>query len=318
VSGELQGLGERLGQAHGMTDEGPPLDQVRSIMTGGRKAFIAIGQERGGVRDLYHKVLNMPLWGLLALLACAYLVVNVLFALLYLMHPGAISGARSGSFADAFFFSVQTLSTIGYGEMAPRGLYANVLVTAEAFSGLVTIALTTGLIFTRVSKPTARVMFSRVAVITAFDGVPTLMFRAANQRSNQILEAEVMVNIARQITTAEGHTMRSFFDLPAVRARSPLFLLSWTIMHRLDENSPLYGVTPESLRAEAAEILVVLSGMDDTFAQRIHARHAYASDEILWDKQFEDVLSLTDDGRRIVDYRKFHDVRDVARDFAPS
>ena len=301
-----------------MTDEGPPLGQVQSILNGGRKSFVTIGQERGGIRDIYHQVLTMPIWGLLLLLAGAYLVVNVLFALLYLMHPGAIVGARPGSFSDAFFFSVQTLSTVGYGEMSPKGLFANLVVTAEVFAGLVTIALTTGLIFARVSKPTARVMFSKVAVITVFDGVPTLMFRAANQRSNQILEAEVMVNLARQITTAEGHTMRSFFDLQVVRARSPLFLLSWTIMHRLDEASPLYGATPQTLRSQAAEIIVVLSGMDDTFAQRIHARHAYNIDEILWDKQFEDVLSLTDDGRRIVDYRKFHDVRDVARDSAPS
>jgi inward rectifier potassium channel len=294
-----------------MTDEGPQRNEVQSIVMGGRRSFVAIGQERGGFRDLYHQVLTMPVWGLLLMLACAYLVVNILFAIVYLLQPDAISGARPGSFADAFFFSVETLSTVGYGQMAPHGLYANMVFTVEAFAGLVTISLTTGLIFARVSKPTARVMFSRVAVVTNFDGVPTLMFRAANQRSNQILEAEVMVNIARQVTTAEGHTMRSFFDLNVVRARSPLFLLSWTIMHRLDENSPLYGATRQSMRAEAAEIIVVLSGMDDTFAQRIHARHAYTTDEILWDKQFEDVLSMTNDGRRIVDYRKFHDVRDI-------
>ena len=295
-------------QVDDMTDEGPP--QVQSILNGGRRSFVAIGQDRGGFRDIYHQVLTMPLWGLLLLLAGAYVMVNILFALVYLLHPGSVAGARPGDFGDAFFFSVETLSTVGYGQMAPHGLYANLAFTVEAFTGLVTIAVTTGLIFARVSRPTARVMFSKVAVVTQFDGVQTLMFRAANQRSNQILEAEVMVNVARQVTTAEGHTMRSFFDLPVVRARSPLFLLSWTVMHRLDESSPLYGATSASLRAQGAEIIVVISGMDDTFAQRIHARHAYAAEEILWDKQFEDVLSTTNDGRRVVDYRKFHDVRD--------
>jgi inward rectifier potassium channel len=170
--------------------------------------------------------------------------------------------------------------------------------------------VTTGLVFARVSRPTARVLFSEVATVTRFNGVPTLMFRAANKRGNQVLEAQVMINVARQVITAEGHVMRAFFDLPVVRARSPLFLLSWTIMHRLDENSPLYGATAETLLAEHAEIIVVISGVDETFAQRIHARHAYSAEQILWDKQFVDILSVTPEGMRAIDYRRFHDVRE--------
>jgi inward rectifier potassium channel len=224
--------------------------------------------------------------------------------------PGSITNARPGSFLDAFFFSVQTLSTVGFGDKSPHGLYADSMVTLEAFVGLVNIAVTTGLVFARVSKPTARVLFSQVATVTHFNGVPTLMFRAANERGNQVLEAQVTVNIARQIVTAEGHVMRGFFDLPVTRSRSPLFLLSWTVMHPLDEKSPLYGSSAESLRAEGAEIIVVLSGVDETFAQRIHARHAYTAEQILWDKQFVDILSVTPDGQRAIDYRRFHDVRD--------
>jgi inward rectifier potassium channel len=137
------------------------------------------------------------------------------------------------------------------------------------------------------------------------------MFRAANQRGNQVLEAQVMVYMARQVTTAEGHLMRAFFELPVVRARSPLFLLSWSVMHRIDEKSPLHGLTAESMRAEGADIIVALSGVDETFAQRIHARHVYSADQVLWDKQFVDILSMTADGQRSIDYRKFHEVRDV-------
>ena len=293
-----------------MTDQQPPGPNMLSLIRDGRKAVVVLGQKRRGLTDIYHRVLTMALWELLALLAATFLGMNLVFAMLYMLAPGAILGARPGVFLDAFFFSVETFATIGYGVMSPQGPYGNALMTVEAFFGLVTAAVTTGLIFARVSKPTSRVMFSKVAVVTLFDGVPTLMFRAANQRGNQILEAEAMVNLARQTVTAEGHIMRSFFDLPVVRARSPLFSLSWTIMHRLEPASPLYGVTEQSLRADGAEIIVVLSGTDDTFAQRIHARYVYSPENILWGKEFEDILSVAPDGRRVVDYSKFHDVRD--------
>lgn len=276
-----------------------------------RSGTLIIGQEPGGFTDLYHQVLTMPVGVFLLLLATAYLGINVIFGLLYMVVPGSISNARPGSFLDAFFFSVQTLSTVGFGNKAPEGVYADSVVTLEAFVGLINIAVTTGLVFARVSKPTARVLFSQVAIITRFDGAKTLMFRAANQRGNQVLEAQVMVYVARQVTTAEGHTMRAFYELPVVRARSPLFLLSWSVMHRIDEKSPLYGLTAEEMRAEGADIIVALSGVDETFAQRIHARHVYSADQVLWDKQFVDILSLSPDGRRSIDYRKFHDVRDV-------
>jgi inward rectifier potassium channel len=184
------------------------------------------------------------------------------------------------------------------------------LVTVEVFCNLVIVALFTGLIFARVSRPTARVLFSRVAVVTNYEGVPHLMFRAANQRANQILEAEVTVSLARQVTTAEGHSIRRFEELRVTRARSPLFKLSWLVMHPLDPSSPLYGKTERDWATNSYEILVTISGLDDTFAQRIHARHAYQPHEILWRRRFADVLSVTADGRRMVDYRLFHDVVD--------
>lgn len=299
-----------------MSNPSPSDYPFRRAMVDGRRNIVVLGQDQPGMTDLYHRVLTMPVGVLLALLAGAYLAINVIFGVLYMAAPGAITNARPGSFLDAFFFSVQTLSTVGFGDKAPHGLYADSMVTVEAFVGLINIAVTTGLVFARVSKPTARVLFSEVATVTLFNGVPTLMFRAANKRGNQVLEAQVMVNVARQVTTAEGHAMRAFFDLPVVRARSPLFLLSWTVMHPLDEQSPLFGATAESLRAEGAEIIVVLSGVDETFAQRIHARHAYSADQILWGKQFVDILSVTPDGQRAIDYRRFHDVREP--DVAPT
>ena len=295
-------------------DDTPPAPApwAASFLRQSRRDVIVLGRDRLGWSDLYHRVLTMPLWGLLALLAAVYIVANVIFAGLYILQPDAITGAKSHSFADAFFFSVQTMGTVGYGVMTPKTTYANLLVTGETFCNLVIAALFTGLIFTRVSRPTARVMFSKVAVVTNYEGVPTLMFRAANQRGNQILEAEVTVSLAKQVTTIEGHSMRQFQELKVARSRSPLFVLSWLIMHRLDETSPLYGCTGKSLNDSGSEIIVALSGLDDTFAQRIHARHSYLPGEIVWGKQFEDMLSFDEDGRRVVDYNRFHDVRDPA------
>jgi inward rectifier potassium channel len=280
-----------------------------TTVTTRRKDIHVLGGESGGFRDFYHWVLTIHWWGFFAMLLGVYLSLNVLFATLYWLDPGGVAGARPHSFIDAFFFSVETISTIGYGVMTPKSLYANVVMTAEAFTGLGMVAIATGLIFSRVSRPTARVMFSRIAVITPFDGVPALMFRAANQRGNQILEAEASVNLFGEVTTAEGHSMRRFQPLPLVRSRQPMFTLTWTLIHRIDEASPLHGHTQDSLEAIGAEIVVALNGVDDVFAQRIYARHSYLPDEILWDRQFADVLTTDGDGRRVVNYHNFHDVK---------
>jgi inward rectifier potassium channel len=299
------------GEAGDMAKTRAPRIRKRQGVRGGRE-LVVVGGRRGGLTDLYHGVLRIPLWGLLLSLASVYVSLNLIFACLYLLDPHGVASLKPGDFGDAFFFSVQTISTVGYGVMAPTSLYANLVVTLECFLGLVLVAVTTGVIFAHVSKPTARVLFSRVATITLFDGVPHLMFRAINERSNQILEAEVMLNLARQSVTAEGRPWRRFQELKVTRSRSPLFALSWTVMHPIDESSPLYGSSPESLREEAVEIIVVISGVDDTFAQRIHARYAYTAEDIIWDKEFENVLSVEPDGRWVLDYRKFHDVRDAA------
>jgi inward rectifier potassium channel len=273
-------------------------------------AFKIKGRRRSA-RDLYHWLLTTA-WGLFAAIGlAAYLVSNTAFALLYLADPHGIAGARPGNFADVFFFSVETIGTIGYGVLAPRDLYANIVMTAENFFGLSFIAVATGVIFARVSRPTARVMFSKNALIAMHDGDLTFMFRAANERANRVLEAEVTVSITRDLTTVEGKTMRRFEQLNLVRSKSPLFALTWTVLHIIDETSPLYGVTEEALANASGQILVVLSGMDETFAQRIHARHSYMPGDIVWNKHFADVIFEDEAGGRIVDYGRFHDLEDL-------
>jgi inward rectifier potassium channel len=257
--------------------------------------------------DMYHRLLTMPWSVLFLLLGAWYLVFNLVFASLYLLQDGSITNAKPGSLADAFFFSVQTTATIGYGAMAPATLYANWLVTCEVMLGMTMLAVSTGLVFARFSRPTARVLFSKVAVVALHEGVPTLMFRVANQRRNQILEAQVSVALLRDEVTAEGVPLRRFHDLHVARPRTPMFALSWTVLHPLTDKSPLHGETSESLSRQQAEIVVAIVGVEEILSQTVHARHSYLADEILWDQRFVDILGRTDDGRRSIDYRRFHD-----------
>jgi inward rectifier potassium channel len=286
----------------------PASDSFRS----GRRRAIIRGQDSGKWRDFYHGVLTVS-WGVFFLgLAGIFLGFNALFASLYLLDPGGIAGARPHSFTDAFFFSVETFGSIGYGILSPRSFYANVLMTTESFCSIVNLAIATGLVFARFSRPFARVMFSNVALVTSFDGKPTLMFRAVNQRGNQILDANVIVTFASQKTTAEGIVMRRFEELKLVRARSPLFALSWTVLHEIDETSPLYGATTQSLIASQVELIALLSGTDETLAETIYARHAWAPEHILFGRRFADILAFTPQGRRVVDLTRFHDTEPIS------
>ncbi|HEY3776921.1 MAG TPA: hypothetical protein VGL35_02565 [Rhizomicrobium sp.] len=273
--------------------------------SGTRRRAVVKGQDRSRWRDGYHLVLTVPWWAFFAGIAAVFALVNTVFALLYMADPRGIQNARG--FWDYFLFSVQTIGSANYTVMVPRSVYANVVVSVEAFFGILNLALITGMTFARFSRPFARVVFSRVAVITPFDGVPTLMFRAANQRGNQILDAAVQVSLARQVITQEGIAMRRFEELKLARARTPLFGLSWTVMHPIDRSSPLYGATMESLRDSQIEIVILLRGTDDTLSEIIYARHSYMPDEIVWGRRFADVIALAPSGRGIVDLRHFHD-----------
>jgi inward rectifier potassium channel len=259
--------------------------------------------------DLYHRLLTVRWTVFFLLVTIAYGAFNTGFALLYLLQPGSVADSQN-DFADDFFFSVQTMATIGYGDMRPLTLYANIIVSIEVLLGLSAFALATGVIFARVSRPTARVLFSNVAVVTRHNTRPTLMFRAANQRTNRILEAQVTVTYARDEVTAEGEEIRRWHDLRAERARSPLFMLSWSVMHVIDDESPLSGATADSIAAEGGELIVTIVGLDETLAQTIHARHLYRTRDILFGRNFADILTRGENGAQTVDYRRFHDTQE--------
>ena len=278
------------------------------IVSSRRSDVVRKGITHSKWRDPYHLVLTLDWSKFFALTVASYVATNTLFALLYLAGGDSIKNARPGSFLDAFFFSVQTMATIGYGSMYPSTDYANFLVSIEALVGLLGVAMGTGLMFARFSRPTARVLFSRVAVIAPHNGVPTLMLRVANERRNQILEAQIGVSLLRDETTAEGHFMRRIYDLKLLRSQTRSFALSWMVIHEIDENSPLYGVTPESMAQAETDIIVTITGIDETVSQTVHARHYYITEEILWNMRFVDIFTRKPDGRRLIDFTRFHDV----------
>jgi inward rectifier potassium channel len=289
----------------------PPSNFPRGRILPRNGRFRAIylgGRNRGWWEDLYVRLIDAKWRYLFAGIALLYLIINLVFATAYLALGDGIENARPGSFTDTFFFSVQTMATIGYGKLVPNSILANILVTVEAFSGFVYFAIVTGLMFSKFSRPTARVLFSEKAVICPYNGVPHLMLRMANQRGNRIVDAKVQLVVLLDEVTAEGHDMRRFHDLKLVREKIPMMQLTWTVMHPLDETSPLYHACDESLHDRNAEVVVSLTGLDETLSQTIHARYSYIPEEIACDSMFVDILNRTDKGVE-VDYRRFHDVK---------
>jgi len=269
---------------------------------------------RVGVRepwrgDLYHRLVTLPWWAFAGLGALAYVLVNVVFAGLYLLQPGSIANAAPGSFTDAFFFSVETIATIGYGVLAPATLYANLLMLLETVLGILLVAMATSVLFIRVSRPTARVMFARVGTVALWHGTPTLFIRMGNERRSQILEADVAMYLLRHETSPEGVSMRRFHSLPLERGHTPVFSLSYTAMHRINADSPLYGATVESLAAEDAQLLVTVRGFQESTGQTVHARYVYTAASLLWGRRYADIFRDDDGSGRVLDYRHFHDTK---------
>jgi inward rectifier potassium channel len=294
-------------------DTSPAISTAQYLRTSRRRQRVLIkGQDKSRWTDIYHVILTAPWWSFLLGLAGVFVIVNIGFALLYLSDPTGIEHARPGSFWDRFLFSVQTIGSINYSVMVPKSPFVNGVVVIEAFVGFLYLAMMASLMFARLSRPSARVVFSRVAVVAPFDGVPTLMFRAANQRGNQILDAAINVTLAHQAVTSEGITMRRFQELELVRSRTSLFTLSWTVMHAIDERSPLHGLSLDELYDRQMEIIVLLRGTDDTLADLVYVRHAYTPDDIVWNHRFVDVLSVSPQGRRVVDLTRFHETCPIA------
>lgn len=259
--------------------------------------------------DVFHRMLRLGWARYFGLASVAFVLLHTIFACLFLAQPGSIANARPGSFADAFFFSVETAGTIGYGNMAPATFYAHVLMSIESFVSLLGLAMTTGLTFAKFARPTARVLFTERAVVGMRDGAPFLMFRLANERHNSIVEAQLRVVLLVDHVSQEGERMRVPEIVQLVRDTNPFFRLSWTAMHAIVPGSAFHGDDArKKLVDRNAMILLSVTGFDETIGQTIHARHTYQLDDLVWGARFADVISVDPDGTRVIDYAKFHEI----------
>ena len=270
-----------------------------------------VGAPRGGLRDLYHWLLAVPGWATLAIIVGVYLALNVVFALAFLA-VGGVANLPPGSFADAFFFSVQTMGTIGYGAMYPVSRAANWIVVAESIAGLLATAVSTGLVFARFSQIRPRVEFSSRVALGPLDGVPTMMIRVGNARRGRIVDVSFRLLLARTTRTAEGVAIYRSLDLPLVRSRAPALMRSWMVLHRIDGASPLAGDSPESLAAAEAELTLSVTGTDETSSQPVHAQHTWLHRSVAWGARLADVLTDLPDGNMLLDLSRFHDLTPTA------
>jgi inward rectifier potassium channel len=278
----------------------------RYVPRGASYGFQVLGEKAAPLHDFYHALLRNS-WGVtFSVIAGVFLAANALFAAVYLL-VGGIAHAEPGSFLDAFFFSVQTMGTIGYGALAPETPGANAVVVVESITGLTLTALATGLVFAKVSRSTARVVYSREAVVCLRNGVPTLMVRMSNQRGNQIVGAQIRVAMVRPETTSEGETFFRTLDLKLHRDHLLSLSRSWTALHTIDETSPLYSETPDSIAAKEIELQALVIGIDDISMQTVHASHRYFSHQLLWGRRHVDIVSEAENGDVVLDLRKFHD-----------
>jgi inward rectifier potassium channel len=278
------------------------------------RVVIAHGMPTPFWQDLYHRALVVRWPMFFVSLAVLFLLLNTTFAALYLLGGASIANQYPAGFGGAFFFSVETLATVGYGDMHPQTVYAHWIATLEIFVGMSGIALATGLIFARFSRPHAKIMFARHAVVRPIDGRMTLMVRSANARQNVIAEAHARLRMMRLETSAEGFTLRKLYDLTLVRDQHPVFKLGWVLMHVIDESSPLFGETAETLKARDASLLLTLEGVDESTSQTMQARHMWSCEQICWQYRFVDIMS-EQDGVSHIDYSHFDEI--VPLDAAP-
>jgi inward rectifier potassium channel len=282
----------------------PPRKEV--VRTGAYEIHI-LHTPPAGLRDIYHAMLRVPWWGALLVIVGGYLVLNLFFAAVY-VAIGGVANAQPGSYRDAFFFSVQTMGTIGYGNMYPATTAANILVVAESVTGLVVTALATGLVFVRFSQVRPRMVFSAKVAIGKMDGVPTLSARVGNARKGSIVDANFRLTLMRTTKTMEGVTVYRSTELLLEKARAPQLARAWMIQHRIVEGSPLYGETLESLTASEVELIAEVVGTDDTSLQVVHAQHRWFADGFVFNSRLADILSETEDGNVLLDLSRFHDV----------
>jgi inward rectifier potassium channel len=280
--------------------------KARIVRLGDRE-IITEGLQLSFWADISHRCMTASWPAFIAGAALVFLGFNAAFAVLYWVGDQPISNVPGGAYIDYFYFSIETLSTAGYGDMHPQTHYGHFVATIELFTGIFSMSLMTGLIFARFSRPNARLLFARNPVVSNHEGMPTLMMRFANERHSIIGNANARLWMFRNVVTREGQSFRKFYELPLVRNESPALALSWMLYHVLDETSPLYKMSAADLEAAKVTLIVVVSGYDIVAAQTVHARQSYEHPDIRFGHRYADILRTEEDGRLRVDYGRFHD-----------
>jgi inward rectifier potassium channel len=279
------------------------------VYQAGRLRYEVRGLRITPLSDLFHFLMRTRWYKLLGAFICIYVGVNSLFAGLYwLGGAGTVQNARAGVFLDDFWFSVQTFATIGYGNLSPGSTYAHVLVTFESFCGMLSVALGTGILFAKFSLPKARVAFSKNVIVSSRNGEPCLVWRIANRRGSSLLDAAAQAHVLMDEVSREGHRMRRNHVLELERSRMPIFLLAWTVIHRLDEKSPLYGLNVDNATERVVGIIVSFTGVDDTMLQTVHARQMYSADDLRFNARFVDMIDSSVPGTLIIDHTQMDEL----------
>ena len=261
-------------------------------------------------RDIhpYLHLINMSWWKFLATLFLGYVLINTLFAGIYFaLGPDQLVGGESstglGRFLTGFFFSAHTLTTVGYGNISPKGLAANLLSSFESLVGVLAFAVATGLLYGRVSRPSARIGFSETMVVVPYQDATSLQFRVVNRRANSLMELEVRPMLMT-VEPGNGQPKRTYRMLKLERETVLFLPLTWTVVHPIDADSPLWGKTAEDLARLQAEVLILVKGYDDTFSQTVLARHSYRHDEVVWGRRFAPAFFVDDEGDLVLEVRK--------------
>ena len=277
----------------------------------GQLEFLKLNIEKWGPRDAYQWLLGLTWPQFAAFVAAIYISLNLLFAALYTIGSDCIAGMRPGSFLDAFFFSVQTLATVGYGHMYPSNLYGHIVTTLEIMSGIFLLAVMTGLIFVRFSRPIARIVFSKSVVIAPLNGRPTLMLRIGNLRQRNLVEAEFRILFNRDEPLLEGGDFRHFYNLKLQFDRLPSFPAALTLRHVIDEHSPLYGATPQTLEAARVVLIASVVGIDPVIPAAVQTQQDYSWRDIRFGERFVEIYTDNGEGKLTVDYGRLHETEPV-------
>jgi inward rectifier potassium channel len=280
-----------------------PREKAARVRVGSLE-FKKKGVSRFDIRDPYHLAVALTWPQFVATLLVFYLLVNVAFATFFWLMPGSVANVRPYSFPDAFFFSIETLATVGYGEMYPATPYGHVIAAAEIVCGLGFTAILTGLTFVRFSRPRAKFVFASHPVVAMYNGKPTLMLRVGNGRAHVLLDAVAKLNVLLSVATAEGKLFRRAQELRLERAHLPVFPLTWTLMHVMDERSPLYGYDAAQVLALRPQVFVTLEARDPMLATSVHEIRNYAPEEIRFGMRYVDAITTEEDGTLVADLTK--------------